>query len=76
MDITGSFVSGIGSVGTATSTKTIAEFNVNDFNGAFANIEITDRFSADVNYVEATLDFDGDNTYLSEYYFDSNKSFL
>ena len=71
IDLTGSFVSGIGSVGTATSTKTIAEFNVNDFNGAFANIEITDRFSADVNYVEATLDFDGDNTYLSEYYFDA-----
>ena len=72
VDITGSFVSGIGSVGTATSTRTIAEFNVNDFNGAFASIEISDRFSADVNYIEATLDFDGDNTYLSEYYFDSN----
>ena len=71
IDLTGSFVSGIGSVGTATSTKTIAEFYLNDFNGAFANIEITDRFSADVNYIEATLDFDGDNTYLSEYYFDA-----
>ena len=43
INLTGSFVSGIGTVGTATSTKTLAEFNVNDFNGAFASIEIRDR---------------------------------
>jgi len=71
INLTSTFTSGIGSVGTATSTKTIAEFNVNDFNGAFATIEIRDRFGLNVNYIEASIDFDGTDTYLNEYYFDS-----
>ena len=71
INLTSTFTSGIGSVGTATSTKTIAEFNVNDFNGAFASIEIRDRFGTNVNYIEASIDFDGTDTYLNEYYFDS-----
>ena len=72
--LTGSFVSGIGG-GTATSTRTIAEFNVSDFNGAFASIEISDRFSADVNYIEAAVDFDGDNTYLMSIILTKNLSY-
>ena len=71
INLTSTFTSGISSVGTATSTKTLVEFDVNDFNGAFATIEIRDRFGTDVNYVEAAIDFDGTNTGLSEYYFDS-----
>ena len=71
INLTSTFTSGISSVGTATSTKTLLEFDVNDFNGAFASIEIRDRFGTNINYVEAAIDFDGENTYLSEYYFDA-----
>ena len=71
INLTGSFVAGITSVGTASSIKTFKEFNVSDFNGAFANIEISDLFG-NTNVVEATLDFDGTDTHISEYYFDTN----
>ena len=71
INLTSTLISGIGSVGTATSTKTLLEFDVNDFNGAFASIEIRDRFGTNVNCVEAAIDFDGENTHLSEYYFDA-----
>ena len=71
IDLVGSFVSGIGSVGTASSIKTLVDFPVNDFNGMYAKVEISDRFTSDRNYIEAIVDFDGTDTYLSEYYFDS-----
>ena len=71
IDLVGSFVSGIGSVGTASSIKTLVEFPVSDFNGMYAKVEVVDRFSTDMNYIEAFVDFDGNDTYLSEYYFDT-----
>ena len=71
IDLVGSFVSGIGSVGTASSIKTLVEFPVSDFNGMYAKVEVADRFSTDLNYIEAFVDFDGTDTYLSEYYFDT-----
>ncbi len=71
INLTGSFIAGITSVGTASSIKTFKEFNTSDFNGAFANIEISDLFG-NTNVVEAILDFDGTDTHLSEYYFDTN----
>ena len=71
IDLVGSFVSGIGSVGTASSIKTLVDFPVNDFNGMYAKVEIVDRFTSDHNYIEAIVDFDGTDTYLSEYYFDT-----
>ena len=81
VEFTGSFVSGISSVGPydpqlvgsgTTSIKTIASFDASNFNGAFASIEISDRFDkVPDQYVEAFVDFDGTNTYLSEYYFDT-----
>ena len=71
INLTSTFTSGIGSVGTASSTKTIAEFDVNNFNGAFTSIEIKDRIGIHANYIEASIDFDGTDTYLNEYYFDS-----
>jgi hypothetical protein len=71
IDLTGSSVIGVSSVGTASSIGTIAEFSSSDFNGLFANIEIINSVTRQVNYIDAVLDFDGSNTYLSEYYFDS-----
>ena len=70
IDLRSSFVSVGNTLGIATNT-TIAEFDVNDFNGAFASIEIDERFGTDTEYLEVSLDFDGDNTYISEYYFDT-----
>ena len=37
----------------------------------YAKVEVADRFSTDLNYIEAFVDFDGTDTYLSEYYFDT-----
>ena len=71
INLTSTFTSGIGSVGTAVSTKTLAEFDINDFNGAFASIEIRDRIGTNVNYIEAAIGVDGTDIVLSEYYFDS-----
>jgi hypothetical protein len=67
INLVGSNVIGIGS----TSVETIAEFSNTDFNGLFAKVEILDSITRELNYVEAAVNFDGTNTYLSEYYFDS-----
>ena len=71
VNLTGSNAIGITSIGSASNIGTIAEVSDSNFNGLFANIEITNTFTKDVNYVEAVLDFDGNSTYLSEYYFDT-----
>ena len=72
LNIDGRFISGIASV----SEETIMNFDGSSFNGAFANIEIVNRFTKDVEYIEAALDFDGTNTFISEYYFDDeNQSY-
>ena len=71
VDLVGSTVIGISSVGTASSIGTIAEFSDTDFNGLFANIEIANSLTREVNYVDVALGFDGSHTYLSEYYFDT-----
>ncbi len=69
VNLVSSFV-GLSSVSGGNNIGTLAEFNGTDFNGLFANIEISNRFSGETNYVEAAIDFDGTNTYVSEYYFD------
>ena len=63
VDLTGSFVSGINSIGVApgisTSIKTLQCFDSANFNGAFASVEITDRFETEPDhYIEAYIDFD------------------
>lgn len=70
VNLVSSFV-GLSSVSGGNDIGTLAQFNDNDFNGLFANIEISNRFSGETNYVEAVIDFDGTNTYVSEYYFDN-----
>ena len=71
INLIGNNLIGISSVGTANSIRTIAEFSDSNFAGLFANIEISNSLTKEVNYVEAALDFDGSNTYMSEYYFDT-----
>ena len=70
VDLTSVLVSGITSVGTASSIKTIKEFDTNNFNGAFANIEVSNQ-NGEINNIEAVLSFDGTDTFIQEYYFDA-----
>ena len=79
--LSGSFVAGITSIGSIndpwrtasgiSSVKTLVSYAATNFNGAFASVEIGNRFNNETNYIEAFVDFDGSNTYLSEYYYDA-----
>jgi len=71
VNLIGNNLIGISSVGTATSVRTIAQFSNTNFNGLFANLEISNSLTKEVNYIEVALDFDGSNTQMSEYYFDT-----
>ena len=73
INLIGSSILGISSVGkNPNNIETIAEFSDSNFGGLFANIEIANSLTSEVNYIEAILDFDGSNTYMSEYYFDTS----
>ena len=73
IDLVNSNVLGISSVGTASSEKPLYQIDSSDFNAAFISFEMINRFDlGDFVNIEAFIDFDGTDTYLSEYYFDSN----
>ena len=73
IDLVNSNVTGITSVGTASSEKALYQIDSADFNAAFISIEMINRFDkGDFANIEAFVNFDGTNTYLSEYYFDSD----
>ena len=71
VSITGSNVNGIGTVGTATSIGNLVKFPEGEFNSLFASVEITNSVLAETEYIEAMLNYDGTDLYLSEYYFDT-----
>ena len=74
VSLTGSNITGIGTL--SPNIRTLIDFADNNFNGLFANIEILDTTTQDINYIEAAMIFDGTNTYISEYYFDNtNQSY-
>ena len=56
------------------STVSIAEFPRDDFNALYANIYVENSFTKDVNYNEVIVDFDGNNTSISQIYVDKNLS--
>ncbi len=62
---------GIGTTTIGFTTTTIAEFDVNDFNGFSANVLLQDDITKELSYNEVIVDFDGTNTYYSEVYSDS-----
>ena len=73
IDLVNSNVTGITSVGTASSEKALYQIDSADFNGAFISFEMINQFDlSDFVNIEAFVDFDGTDTYLSEYYFDSS----
>ena len=62
---------GIGTTTIGFTTTTIAEFDVNDFNGFTASVLLQDDITKELSYNEVTVDFDGTNTYYAEVYSDS-----
>jgi hypothetical protein len=67
------FIDLVSSTGVTTSgsTESIASFDNSEFESLYANVQIIDDTSNDMNFVELYVTTDGSNTYLSEYYFDS-----
>jgi hypothetical protein len=67
------FIDLVSSTGVTTSgaTGTIASFNNTQFESLYANVQIIDDVSNDMNFVELYVTSEGSNTYISEYYFDS-----
>jgi hypothetical protein len=52
-------------------TTSIISLNSNNFSSLHANIQVIDLLTNQMNFAEIYLSHDGTNTYLSEYYFDS-----
>ena len=67
------FTNLVSSVGLTTSgvTTSIASFNASEVESLYANVEVINDTTNDINFVEIYVTTDGTNTYLSEYYFDS-----
>jgi len=55
------------------TTATIVSYPLESFESMFANIQIFNTITRKINYLEVLLDYDGTNTYIAEYYFDSEK---
>jgi hypothetical protein len=64
-------LSGVNRVVSSASTSTIISYSKTSFESLFANIQIINNVTKETNYVELLLDYDGTDTYLAEYYFDS-----
>lgn len=52
-------------------SSSIISIQSNKVEGLYANVQIIDTNSNEMNFVELYLNYDGVNTYISEYYFDS-----
>ena len=57
--------------GIATS---IISVSAHKFESLYANVQIIDNLTNEMNYVDVYLNYDGRHTYISEYYFDSESS--
>jgi hypothetical protein len=53
-------------------TTSIISRSINDTQSLYLGIQVIDSLSNEMNYVELYVDHDGLNTYITEYYFDSN----
>ena len=71
------FVNLTGSITTSRSgiTTSIISIPAYKFESLCANVQIIDNLTSQMNFVNVYLNYDGiDNTYISEYYFDSESS--
>ena len=69
IDLTGSNKKASSGISTS-----IISVDSSKFSSLLANVEIIDSTANSINFVEVYLNHDGTNTYISEYYFDSESS--
>jgi len=55
-------------------TTSIVSFASTQYNSFYFNLYVKDKIADEMNYVDVYLSHDGSNTYLSEYYFDSERT--
>ena len=70
VDLTGSVATENTSVGIGTTT--IISLNSSDFESLYVNAQVINTETNDMNYVRLYVSIAGTNTYMSEYYIDSN----
>ena len=70
------FINLTGSNKTATTgiQTSIISVESNKFSSLYSNVQIVDSITKQMNFVEVYLNHDGTDTYISEYYFDSEFS--
>ena len=61
-----------GEVTTSGVSTSIVNLDSSEFESLFANIQVIDDTTNDMNFVEIYVTHDGSNTFLSEYYSDSD----
>jgi len=66
IDLTGS-----NRIVTSGITSSIISVNSNKFTSLYVNTQVIDTLTNDMNFVESYLTHDGTDTYISQYYFDS-----
>jgi hypothetical protein len=64
-------LSGINTSAGIGTTVTVFSASTSSNKGIFANIQVINSATQEMNYVELYIDHDGTNTYTSEYYFDT-----
>jgi len=64
-------LTGSGIIAGSGITTSIISVNSNKFSSLYTNIQVIDSSTNEMNFVEIYLNHDGTNTYISEYYFDS-----
>jgi len=67
-------LSGVVTTSQSGITTTIISIPSYNFESLYANVKIVDNLTNQMNFVNVYLNYDGTNTYISEYYFDSESS--
>ena len=75
IDLTGAAVGVASTTNVAGITSSIIGVGTHKFNSLFVNTQVINNTTRDMNFVDIFLAHDGTNTYISDYYFDSDRQF-
>ena len=75
IDLTGVAVGVASTTNVAGITSSIIGVGTHKFNSLFVNTQVINNTTREMNFVDIFLVHDGTNTYISDYYFDSDKKF-
>jgi hypothetical protein len=64
-------LTGVGTTSQPGAINSIISIPSHKFEALYANVQIIDNFTNEMNFVNVYLNYDGTHTYISEYYFDS-----